>query len=214
MAFFKVSFTSIHFHHLPRQLIGAAMATSRPYVTSEGPRFRRFAAFPVAVQAILVNSDERFLLLFNPVGDQGWQVVSGALEAGETLLEGTLREVREELGPGSGSSRWEPSIWSHSITIPGSNLCWAVIICSIIRAAQSFPGMICAPAPFAGGPCQNCRPKRYNFIPLPNCECSSGRSPYTAYGEGRRCPLCSQRSKGGREPILFELHKGVYPWRK
>ncbi len=76
------------------------MATSRPYVTSEGPRFRRFAAFPVTVQAILVNSDERFLLLLNPAGDQGWQVVSGALEAGETILDGTLREVYEELGPG------------------------------------------------------------------------------------------------------------------
>ncbi len=76
------------------------MATSRPYVTSEGPRFRRFAAFPVAVQAILVNSAVRFLLLLNPAGDQGWQVVSGALEAGETILDGTLREVYEELGPG------------------------------------------------------------------------------------------------------------------
>jgi ADP-ribose pyrophosphatase YjhB (NUDIX family) len=55
----------------------------------------------VAVQAILVNEREEILLLSHPIRNPGgqWQVVSGALEAEETVLDGTLREVREELGP-------------------------------------------------------------------------------------------------------------------
>lgn len=61
---------------------------------------RRFACSPVAVQAIVVSPDEKILLLSSPVRNPGgaWQVASGALEAGETVLDGTLREVSEELG--------------------------------------------------------------------------------------------------------------------
>jgi ADP-ribose pyrophosphatase YjhB (NUDIX family) len=56
----------------------------------------------VAVQAILVNERDEVLLLSSPTrnADGGWQVVSGALEAGETVLAGTLREIGEEVGPG------------------------------------------------------------------------------------------------------------------
>ncbi|MCA9972839.1 MAG: NUDIX hydrolase [Anaerolineales bacterium] len=62
---------------------------------------RPFAAFPVAVQAIIVNAQEEILLLSSAArGRAGvWQTVSGGLEAGETVLAGTLREVREEVGP-------------------------------------------------------------------------------------------------------------------
>ena len=62
---------------------------------------RRFSCSAVAVQAILVNEQEEVLLLSHPVRNQGetWQVVSGALEAEETVLMGTLREVAEEVGP-------------------------------------------------------------------------------------------------------------------
>ena len=61
---------------------------------------RRFACSAVALQAIVVSGDEKTLLLSSPTRnpDGAWQVVSGAMEAGETVLEGTLREVREELG--------------------------------------------------------------------------------------------------------------------
>ena len=61
---------------------------------------RNFACSAVAVQAVVVNSQEQTLLLSSPTrnGEGVWQVVSGALEAGETVLEGTLREVHEELG--------------------------------------------------------------------------------------------------------------------
>lgn len=73
---------------------------SQPVVYSGPPRRRPFATSPIAVQAIVMNDKEQFLLLNSPVRGQGWQVVSGGLEAGETILEGTLREVAEELGEG------------------------------------------------------------------------------------------------------------------
>ncbi|MAG35686.1 MAG: hypothetical protein CL878_05505 [Dehalococcoidia bacterium] len=57
---------------------------------------RRFARYPVAVLAIIVNEREE-LLLFRR--QRFWEVISGGLEANETVLEGALREVREEAGP-------------------------------------------------------------------------------------------------------------------
>lgn len=59
---------------------------------------RRLACYPVAVLAFIVDSWDRFLLLRKP-GQNGWEVISGALEPGETVTEGVLREVREEAGP-------------------------------------------------------------------------------------------------------------------
>lgn len=43
----------------------------------------------------------RFLLLSSPAKRKraGWEIVNGGLEAGETLLDGALREVAEEAGP-------------------------------------------------------------------------------------------------------------------
>ena len=74
------------------------MSSKQPIIVTVGPKPRQFAASSVAVQAIIVNQDQQVLLLSSPTRKQGWQVVSGALEAGETLLAGTLREVYEELG--------------------------------------------------------------------------------------------------------------------
>ena len=74
------------------------MLNQQPFVTAAGSRQRRFATSAVAIQAIITNQAEEILLLSSPTRKQGWQVVSGALEAGETLLDGTLREVYEELG--------------------------------------------------------------------------------------------------------------------
>ncbi|MCB0211658.1 MAG: NUDIX domain-containing protein [Anaerolineae bacterium] len=73
------------------------MSHEQPIVITAGPRFRRFATSALAAQAIIINQAQQVLLLFSP-RKQSWQVVSGALEAGETLLDGTLREVYEELG--------------------------------------------------------------------------------------------------------------------
>ena len=71
-------------------------ADKQPTVTSLGGR--TFACSPAAVLAYLVDEQERFLLLRHPQRN-GWEVINGALEAGETVLEGALREVAEEAGP-------------------------------------------------------------------------------------------------------------------
>jgi 8-oxo-dGTP pyrophosphatase MutT (NUDIX family) len=58
---------------------------------------RQFDCRPLAVEVFLVNANEELLLLNHPKID-GWQVVNGALEAGETALEAALRETYEEVG--------------------------------------------------------------------------------------------------------------------
>ncbi len=73
----------------------------QPIVVDSAGR-RRFACSPCAVGAFIVDERERLLLLSCPDKRRSpgkWEIVSGALEAGETLLEGVLREVREEAGP-------------------------------------------------------------------------------------------------------------------
>ncbi len=63
-------------------------------------RGRTFATSAIALQAIIINEQEQFLLLSSPRrnGRNEWQTVSGGLEAGETVLDGILREVGEEVG--------------------------------------------------------------------------------------------------------------------
>lgn len=61
-------------------------------------RERSFACYPVAVLAIVVNDQEQVLLLSHPKRPNRWEVVNGALEADETVLDGLMRESREELG--------------------------------------------------------------------------------------------------------------------
>lgn len=70
----------------------------QPIVVSQGGR--RFATSAVALQGIIINEAEQLLLLSSPRrnGASEWQTVSGGLEASETILDGMLREVREEVG--------------------------------------------------------------------------------------------------------------------
>lgn len=75
------------------------MPNLQPFMTnSKGTR--HFVCSPVAVQAVVVNREEEILLLSSSIRNTNgaWQVVSGALEPGETVLAGTLREAHEELG--------------------------------------------------------------------------------------------------------------------
>lgn len=75
------------------------MQNLQPFISNiEGTR--RFACSAVALQPVVVSPEEKILLLSSPTRnpDGAWQAVSGALEAGETVLEGTLREAHEELG--------------------------------------------------------------------------------------------------------------------
>lgn len=59
---------------------------------------RRFAAFAAAVVVWVVDDRERILVLSSPRRPGIWEVVNGAMEAGESVLEAALRETREEAG--------------------------------------------------------------------------------------------------------------------
>lgn len=74
----------------------------QPVIVGLPPRERPFAAFAVAIQVIIVNEAEEVLLLSSPTRNKPgeWQVVSGGLDAGETVLAGALREAAEEVGDG------------------------------------------------------------------------------------------------------------------
>ena len=65
--------------------------------TADGTR--QFACGPVAVLGFIVNDEEEILLLSHPKRRGEWEVINGALEAEETIVEGTLRETAEEAGP-------------------------------------------------------------------------------------------------------------------
>jgi ADP-ribose pyrophosphatase YjhB (NUDIX family) len=73
------------------------MFTNQPNIISQNGR--SFAASAIALQGIIINEQEQILLLNSPTRNHGWQVVSGGLEAGETILAGVQREVAEEAGP-------------------------------------------------------------------------------------------------------------------
>jgi 8-oxo-dGTP pyrophosphatase MutT (NUDIX family) len=60
---------------------------------------REFACFPAAIMALILDADDRVLLFSHPARGDGWQVVSGAIEEGESPVAALLREVREEAGP-------------------------------------------------------------------------------------------------------------------
>ena len=74
--------------------------SKQPIIFGEPPRKRPFATAAIALQALILNDQSEILLLSSPDRnhENEWQVVSGGLEAGETLLDGTLREVAEEIG--------------------------------------------------------------------------------------------------------------------
>jgi 8-oxo-dGTP diphosphatase len=76
---------------------------------------RKFSCFPAGVGAFILDQQERILVLSPPSSPGSWEIVSGAVEAGETLLEGVLREIREELGEGI---RVRPLGVLHAYTFP------------------------------------------------------------------------------------------------
>jgi 8-oxo-dGTP diphosphatase len=71
----------------------------RPHLaTTDGTR--KLSCWPAAVLVAVFDGDERLLLLSHPKRGGAWEVPSGAIEEGETVLAAALREAREELGPG------------------------------------------------------------------------------------------------------------------
>ncbi|NIM94995.1 MAG: NUDIX domain-containing protein [Anaerolineales bacterium] len=88
------------------------MTNPQPQVqTVDGKR--SFTCFPVAILVFIINEQEEFLLLSHPERGGKWEVVSGGLESNETLLEGALRETREEAGS---SIRVRPLGTVHAFT--------------------------------------------------------------------------------------------------
>jgi len=69
--------------------------TAQPTMRSANGR-RTFSCFPGAVMVFHINENEEFLML--TAGNDVWEVVSGALEDNETILDGAVRESLEELG--------------------------------------------------------------------------------------------------------------------
>lgn len=65
--------------------------------TADGKR--TFACSPAAVLGYIINTDEEILFLSSPKRPGWWENVNGALDAEESVLDGVLREVREEVGP-------------------------------------------------------------------------------------------------------------------
>lgn len=68
-----------------------------PTVTNMGGK-RTFDCFPMAGLIFIVDQQERVLMLSHPRADGRWEVVNGALEHGESILDGCLREAHEEAG--------------------------------------------------------------------------------------------------------------------
>ena len=72
------------------------MSISQPIM--EDMKGRRFACFPAAILVFLVNAAERVLFLSHPQQNDHWEIVKGAIEAGETIEEAAYRETKEEVG--------------------------------------------------------------------------------------------------------------------
>jgi 8-oxo-dGTP pyrophosphatase MutT (NUDIX family) len=82
---------------------------------------RRFAMFPVGVAMAVVNDRSEILLLEDP-GTGSLEVPSGAVEAGETIVQAVRRELTEELGA---EAALRPIATVHAYTIgykPGVDL--------------------------------------------------------------------------------------------
>ena len=65
--------------------------------------------------ALIVDERDRFLMLSHPDRAGSWEVIAGALEHGESLIDAVLREVREEAGA---ALRVEPLGGVHAYTVP------------------------------------------------------------------------------------------------
>jgi ADP-ribose pyrophosphatase YjhB (NUDIX family) len=117
------------------------MPNQQPVITDASGR-RQFACSAVIIQSIIVNQDQKFLLLSSPTRnhDGAWQVITGALEAEETILAGVLRETREEVGA---NLRVRPLGTVHTGTYKyDDNLRYTIVIYYLLayEGGEVFPG--------------------------------------------------------------------------
>jgi 8-oxo-dGTP diphosphatase len=85
---------------------------------------RPFACFPTVVLVFIVNDKGQLLLFSDPARPRVWEVVKGAVEAGERVLDGALREVREETGP---EVRVRPLGTVHTLTLYQDDVPYVVV---------------------------------------------------------------------------------------
>ena len=127
---------------------------------------RRFAGFAAAVLVFIIDpSTRRFLLLSSPAkrGRDGWEIVNGGLEAGETVLEGVRREVAEEAGPDvrirvlgavhSWTYRYDDSVthmlslafvaaYDGGAVVPGDDMAGCEVKWATLEEVRSLPSLI------------------------------------------------------------------------
>lgn len=73
------------------------MPNNQPIIIAEDGK-RPFATSPMAMVVWVVNEDEKILFLSHPKREGYREVVSGALEAEESVWAGAMRELGEEIG--------------------------------------------------------------------------------------------------------------------
>lgn len=112
------------------------MPNQQPVITST--KGRTFAGSAVCVGAFIMDDQERLLMLSAPDQDR-WEVVNGALEREETLLDGTLREIHEEAGP----IQVRPLGVFHAYTFPyDENVQYLLCVCMLFmyEGGEVVPG--------------------------------------------------------------------------
>lgn len=68
------------------------------YPQISGLSGRQFDTHAAALIALIIDSQERFLMLSSPKRSGRWECVNGAYDAEESVMDGFLREIREEAG--------------------------------------------------------------------------------------------------------------------
>jgi len=69
--------------------------------------------YRLSVHAVITNSADEVLLLKATYGEKAWGLPGGALDPGETIHEGLLRECAEELGCDV-EIRYLSGVYAHS----------------------------------------------------------------------------------------------------
>jgi 8-oxo-dGTP pyrophosphatase MutT (NUDIX family) len=81
------------------------------------------------VLVVIVNAAEQILLLSHPHRTGQWEVVNGALNREETILDGVLRETREEIGI---AARVRPLGTVHTYTFRyDDNVQYVISVCYV-----------------------------------------------------------------------------------
>ena len=114
------------------------MSLNHPLVTAKSGR--QFATIPAALVAVIVREDECILMLSSPKRPDQWQPISGAYDGDETLLEGLLREIREEAGD---EIRVRPLCAIHACTFRYGEILRYMMSVSYLLAYEGgdvFPG--------------------------------------------------------------------------